>query len=154
MLSDCDGAVRIGIDPGKKGGFAVLIDGKVWKAEVWDDAEFVNTMRQVSQMRTVARAAVEKVGAVKGNGVTSMFSFGKSAGFIEGVLATLDIPYQLISPQKWKAEFGLNSDKQKSIEVCHKLFPDVDLLATPRCKKPSDGKAESILIGCFAYRHF
>ena len=146
--------VRIGIDPGKKGGFAVLIDGKVWKAEVWDDVEFVDTMRQVSQMRTVARAAVEKVGARPGQGVSSMFSFGKSAGFIEGVLAAFDIPYQLVPPQKWKSEFGLNSDKQKSIEVCHKLFPDVDLLATPRCKKPSDGKAESILIGCFAYRHF
>lgn len=146
--------VRIGIDPGKKGGFAVLIDGKVWKAEVWDDAEFVDTMRQVSQMRTVARAAVEKVGAMPGQGLVSTFSFGKSAGFIEGTLMALDIPYQLVSPQKWKAEFGLNSDKQKSIEVCRKLFPDVDLLATPRCKKPSDGKAESILIGCFAYRHF
>lgn len=146
--------VRIGIDPGKKGGYAVLIDGKVWKAEVWDDAEFVDTMRQVSQMRTVARAAVEKVGAMPGQGLVSTFSFGKSAGFIEGTLMALDIPYQLVSPQKWKAEFGLNSDKQKSIEVCHKLFPDVDLLATPRCKKPSDGKAESILIGCFAYRHF
>lgn len=148
------GFVTIGVDPGKKGGFAVLIDGKVWKAEVWDDAEFVDTMRQVSQMRTVARAAVEKVGAMPGQGLVSTFSFGKSAGFIEGTLAAFDIPYQLISPQKWKAEFGLNSDKQKSIEVCHKLFPDVDLLATPRCKKPSDGKAESILIGCFAYRHF
>ena len=146
--------VRIGIDPGKKGGYAVLIDGKVWKAEVWDDAEFVDTMRQVSQMRTVARAAVEKVGAMPGQGLVSTFSFGKSAGFIEGTLMALDIPYQLVSPQKWKAEFGLNSDKQKSIEVCRKLFPDVDLLATPRCKKPSDGKAESILIGCFAYRHF
>jgi len=146
--------VRIGIDPGKKGGYAVLIDGKVWKAEIWDDAEFVDTMRQVSQMRTEARAAVEKVGSMPKQGLVSTFSFGKSAGFIEGTLMALDIPYQLVSPQKWKAEFGLNSDKQKSIEVCHKLFPDVDLLATPRCKKPSDGKAESILIGCFAYRHF
>lgn len=146
--------VRIGIDPGKKGGYAVLIDGKVWKAEVWDDAEFVDTMRQVSQMRTVARAAVEKVGAVKGNGVTSMFSFGKSAGYIEGVLRAFDIPYQLVSPQRWKSEFGLNSDKEKSIIVCKRLFPDVNLLPTPRCRKESDGVAESILIGCFAYRHF
>lgn len=146
--------VRIGIDPGKKGGFAVLIDGKVWKAEVWDDAEFVDTMRQVSQMRTVARAAVEKVGAVKGNGVTSMFSFGKSAGFIEGVLAAFDIPYQLVPPQKWKSEFGLNSDKEKSIVVCKRLYPGINLLPTERCRKESDGIAESVLICTFAYRHF
>lgn len=146
--------VRIGIDPGKKGGFAVLIDGKVWKAEVWDDAEFVDTMRQVSQMNTMARAAVEKVGARPGQGTVSMFNFGKSCGFIEGTLMALDIPYQLVSPQKWKAEFGLSSDKQKSIEVCQKLFPDVDLLATSRCKKPSDGKAEAILLCEYARRKF
>ena len=146
--------VRIGIDPGKKGGFAVLIDGKVWVAKAWDDDEFVDTMRQVSQMRTVARAAVEKVGAMPGQGLVSTFSFGKSAGFIEGTRAAFDIPYQLISPQKWKAEFGLNSDKEKSIIVCKRLFPDVNLLPTPRCRKESDGVAESILIGCFAYRHF
>lgn len=146
--------VRIGIDPGKKGGYAVLIDGKVWVAKAWDDDEFVDCMRQVSQMRTVARAAVEKVGARPGQGVSSMFSFGKSAGFIEGTLTALDIPYQLVPPQKWKSEFGLNSDKEKSIVVCKRLFPDVNLLPTPRCRKESDGVAESILIGCFAYRHF
>lgn len=146
--------VRIGIDPGKKGGYAVLIDGKVWVAKAWDDNEFVDCMRQVSQMNTMARAAVEKVGAVHGNGVTSMFSFGKSAGFIEGALRAFDIPYQLVSPQRWKNEFGLNSDKEKSIIVCKRLFPEVNLLPTPRCRKESDGIAESLLIGCFAYRHF
>lgn len=152
MLSDCDGAVRIGIDPGKKGGFAVLIDGKVWKAEVWDDAEFVDTMRQVSQMRTVARAAVEKVGAVHGNGLVSTFSFGKSAGFIEGVLSAFDIPYQLVPPSVWKKEFSLTSDKALSIKVCKRLFPDVNLLPTERCRKESDGLGESILLAEFARR--
>lgn len=144
--------VRIGIDPGKKGGYAVLIDGKVWKAEVWDDAEFVDTMRQVSQMRTVARAAVEKVGAVKGNGVTSMFSFGKSAGFIEGVLRAFDIPYQLVPPTVWKKEFSLSSDKALSIEVCKRLFPEINLFPTERCRKESDGISESALLAEFARR--
>ena len=152
MLSDCDGAVRIGIDPGKKGGFAVLIDGKVWKAEAWNDAEFVDTMRQVSQMRTVARAAVEKVGAVHGNGLVSTFSFGKSAGFIEGVLSAFDIPYQLVPPSVWKKEFSLTSDKALSIKVCKRLFPDVSLLPTERCRKDSDGIGESVLLAEFARR--
>lgn len=151
-MSETMCSVRIGIDPGKKGGYAVLIDGKVWKAEVWDDAEFVDTMRQVSQMRTVARAAVEKVGAVRGNGVTSMFSFGKSAGYIEGVLAAFDIPYQLIPPSVWKREFSLSSDKALSIKVCKRLFPDVNLLPTERCRKESDGVGESVLLAEYARR--
>lgn len=146
--------VRIGIDPGKKGGYAVLIDGKCWVAKAWDDDEFVDCMRQVSQMNTMARAAVEKVGARPGQGVSSMFSFGKSAGFIEGVLAAFDIPYQLVPPQKWKSEFGLNSDKEKSIVVCKRLYPGINLLPTERCRKESDGIAESVLICTFALRHF
>ena len=148
------GEVSIGVDPGKKGGFAILIDGKCHSAKAWDDGEFVKAMKEVSEMGLTVRAAVEKVGARPGQGVTSMFSFGKNAGFIEGTLMALDIPYQLVSPQKWKAEFGLSSDKQKSIEVCQKLFPDVDLLATSRCKKPSDGKAEAILLCEYARRKF
>ena len=87
-----------------------------------------------------------------GQGVTSMFSFGKSAGFIEGVLQALRIPYQLIPPQKWKKEFGLNSSKQKSIDVCKKLFPNVSLRRTERCTTDHDGMAESLLMAEYARR--
>jgi len=144
--------VRIGIDPGKKGGYAVLIDGKCWVAKAWDDDEFVDCMRQVSQMNTMARAAVEKVGAMPGQGVTSMFSFGKSAGFIEGVLKAFDIPYQLVPPSVWKKEFSLTHDKSQSIATCKRLFPDVNLLPTERCRKESDGIGESCLLAEFARR--
>lgn len=81
-----------------------------------------------------------------GQGVTSMFHFGKSAGYIEGVLKTKGIPFDLISPQKWKKQYDLHSDKEKSIAVCKELFPDVNLLRTSRCKKESDGMAEALLI--------
>jgi crossover junction endodeoxyribonuclease RuvC len=86
-------------------------------------------------------------------GVASSFNFGKSAGFIEGVLCALGIPYQLITPQRWKKEFTLNSDKQKSIDVCERLFPNVDLLPTPRCKVKSDGMAEALLMAEYARRN-
>jgi crossover junction endodeoxyribonuclease RuvC len=87
-----------------------------------------------------------------GQGVTSMFSFGKSAGFIEGVLTALAIPYQLVPPQTWKKVFSLNASKLNSIEVCQKLFPDVDLMRTERCKKPHDGMAEALLMAEYARR--
>ena len=81
-----------------------------------------------------------------GQGVTSMFHFGKSAGYIEGVLAALRIPCQLIAPQKWKRYYGLHSDKAESIVLCQQKYPDINLLPTPRCRKPSDGMAEALLI--------
>ncbi len=147
--------IYIGVDPGKKGGYAV-IDGNDVEVYAWDDALFVDTMR-VCMGRGRSRnervfAAVEKVGAMPGQGTVSMFSFGQSFGFILGVLAALDISFQLVPPRKWKAEFSLTNDKGKSIETCKRLFPNVSLLPTERCRKDSDGMAESLLIAEYARR--
>ena len=87
-----------------------------------------------------------------GQGVVSMFNFGHNLGFIEGILQAHHISYQLVPPQTWKKEFSLSSEKNKSIEVCHKLFPGVNLLATERSRKPSDGMAEAILMAEYARR--
>lgn len=143
----------MGIDPGKSGGIAIYCpDDKNPDIMVkpYSDGELIRLAGLMSNCRCVC--CVEAVHALPKQGVTSTFSFGKSAGFIEGVLTTLKIPYQLISPQKWKKEFGLNSDKQASIEVCKKLFPHVNLLATDRCKKPHDGMAEALLMAEYAKR--
>jgi crossover junction endodeoxyribonuclease RuvC len=146
--------IYVGIDPGKAGGYAVIIDGGVL-AYPWDDAFFVDEMRDIAAMPNRKMAAVERVGAMPGQGVTSMFNFGKSAGYIEGVLSALGIPYQLIPPAKWKKEFSLiGKDKQASITTCHKLFPDLDLKRTERCRTDSDGKAEATLLAEYARRKF
>lgn len=149
--------IYIGVDPGKKGAYAV-IDGPNREVFAWDDMEFASFMSQYSDAARARRAhivaAVEKVGARPGQGVTSMFNFGKSAGFIEGVLTAVGIPFQLVTPQKWKADLGLDSDKAKSIAVCKQLFPGVNLLATPRCFRESDGMAEALLLALYAQRHF
>lgn len=81
-----------------------------------------------------------------------MFSFGQNYGFIQGLLKAYSIPFELVRPQKWKKEFSITADKNKSIAVCKRLFPDVSLLATPKCKKPSDGIAEALLLALYAKR--
>lgn len=144
--------IYIGVDPGAKGGYAYIVDDVV-KAFPWDDMSFALDMNCIKNYRTDwIIAAVEKVGARPGQGTVSMFNFGKNAGYIEGVLSALGIPYQLVSPRKWKAEFGLDGSKQKSIEVCRRLFPEIDLKRTERCRTDSDGKAEALLIAEWARR--
>jgi crossover junction endodeoxyribonuclease RuvC len=142
--------IYIGIDPGAKGGFSQIRTYPNGQIDVmsfaWDNDGFVDFMRDTPIDFEPVKCAVEKVGAMPGNGSVSMFNFGRSYGFILGVLAALNIPYQVVPPREWKKEFGLNSDKAKSIEVCHRLFPNVDLKRTERCKTDSDGKAESVLI--------
>ena len=148
--------IYIGIDPGAKGGYAVIENGYV-RAYPWDDALFVSDMNGAKSLAIQENkgivAAVEKVGAVHGNGIVSTFTFGKNAGYIEGVLSALGIPYQLVPPATWKREFSLiGKDKRASVATCHKLFPDVDLRRTEKCRTASDGKAEALLIAEWARR--
>lgn len=148
--------IYIGIDPGKNGGYAVIDEegeARVWP---WDDDRFVHDMVVISSPEKGhgLKACVERVGAMPGQGVSSTFSFGVSAGYIHGVLSALGIPYQLVVPRRWKSEFGLNSDKKKSIEVCRRLFPEVSLKRSGRCRVESDGMAESLLLAEYARRHF
>lgn len=150
--------IYIGIDPGKRGGYAI-IDEHAAHVFQWDDIKFVDSMKIVTMMYegdkpAKAIAAVEKVGAFSGQGVKSMFSFGHSLGFIEGVLSGLGIPYQLIPPVTWKRSFSLiGKDKKASIETCQKLFPELNLMATEKSRVPSDGMAESALLALYAKRN-
>lgn len=145
--------VYIGIDPGKSGGYAIIdTERDTVNAFAWDDHCFVNDMRFLYEHGAETRCCLEKVGAMPGQGVTSMFAFGRAAGFIEGVLTAFNISYQLVPPRVWKKTFSLDSDKQKSIETCQRLFPNVSLFRTERCKKPHDGIAESLLMAEYARR--
>ena len=145
----------IGIDPGKKGGIACIdTESGICYTEPYSDKALIDLCRDEGWNGNTdcIMCCLEKVGAMPGQGVVSMFSFGQSVGYIKGVLESFRIPYQEITPQKWKKEFGLSSDKAKSTEVCGKLFPSIDLLATPRCKKPHDGMAEALLMAEYARR--
>ena len=139
----------IGIDVGKKGGIAVISD-EVIVYPYSDDC--LKTDCEKVKCQDVF-CIVEKVGAMPGQGVTSMFNFGKSFGYILGVLEANKIPYQLVSPQIWKKEFNLlKKDKAESIKVCKRLYPAVSLLPTERCTKESDGMAEALLISTYGKR--
>ena len=141
----------IGIDPGKSGGIACIdTESGIRYTEPYSDKALIDLCIDSKYNEVIC--CLEKVGARPGQGVVSMFSFGQSVGYIKGVLESFRIPYQEITPQKWKREFGLNSEKAASAEVCRKLFPDVSLLASPKCKKPHDGMAEALLMAEYARR--
>ena len=143
----------IGIDPGKSGGIAYIDTEQGFSCtEPYSDMALIDLCADASKGGNEVVCCLEKVGAMPGQGVVSMFSFGQSVGYIKGVLESFKIPYQEITPQKWKREFGLTSDKAKSAEICGRLFPDVSLLATPRCRKPHDGMAEALLMAEYARR--
>lgn len=156
--------IYIGIDPGKQGGIAVIgyenkQNNNDRKIDVYpySNEQLISTLKDMAYFRNVLKegsvCCLEKVNAMPGQGVVSMFNFGQNFGFIQGVLKAYSIPYELVTPQKWKKEFSVTSDKNTSIEVCKRLFPNVNLKATPRCKKDHDGMAEALLMAEYARRH-
>lgn len=142
----------IGIDPGKSGALALLTEDGQCTVVPFQESAYTAILKAESGPSSVC--CLEKVGAMPGQGVVSMFNFGHNLGYIEGLLQAFDIPYQLVPPQTWKKEFCVTSDKNTSIEVCRKLFPHVCLLPTARSRKPSDGMAEAMLMAEYARRRF
>ena len=141
--------VYIGIDPGKKGGIAVITETVAYAVPFTRE----NLINHINAHKASAKCIVEKVGAMPGQGVVSMFTFGEGYGYIQGVLEVNKIPYELVPPQKWKKEFSITKDKNISIDVAKRLFPDVNLKATPRSKKDHDGMAEALLMAEYGKRH-
>lgn len=138
-----------GIDVGKNGGIALIEDG-VATAYPFSEEKLLEVASSI--ISKDCWGVVELVHAMPNQGVTSMFHFGENFGFIRGVLCANNLAYVKVSPQTWKKEFGLDSDKQKSIDKCKELYPKVNLFKTPRCKKEHDGMAEAVLMAEFARR--
>ena len=89
------------------------------------------------------KAIVEKVGAMPGQGVSSMFSFGRSVGIIEGVLAAKQIPVTFVTPQSWQKQSGAAKGKDGSRQRVMELFPrEAHLFARVK----DDGRADAVLI--------
>ena len=143
--------IAVGIDPGKKGAMAVIHEDGSVGVFPFDERRYIVYLGLIAG--NDVKCCIEDVHAIHGNGITSSFVFGKSYGWLLGMLDTLGIPYQAVSVQKWKKEYGLNSDKAKSIEVCHRLFPNVSLKRTERCKTDSSDFAEALLLAEYCRRH-
>jgi crossover junction endodeoxyribonuclease RuvC len=83
-----------------------------------------------------------------GQGVSSVFSFGRSAGIIEGVLAAFDIPTTLVTPQAWQKAMAVRDGKDGSRERAMQLFPASAELFQ---RKKDDGRSDAALIAKYGY---
>lgn len=143
--------IYIGIDPGKSGALAFIepehVDVSVY---TFDERAYAELLESASGYD--CRCCLERVGAMPKQGTVSMFHFGENFGFIQGLLTAFRIPYELVTPQKWKKEFQITGDKNSSLAVCKRLFPDVSLRKSDRCRKDHDGMAEALLMAEYARR--
>lgn len=147
--------IYIGIDPGLSGALAVIHnvnDTENIISEPFSETSYLDILKYVSKKSDTKVCCLEHVSAMPKQGVVSTFNFGSNFGWIQGVLQAYCIPYELVRPQKWKKEFGITADKNTSIEVCQRLFPELDLRRSEKSKKPDDGIAEALLMAEYAKR--
>lgn len=159
----------IGIDPGLTGAVA-LIDGDQYVA-VWDmpvvekthgKGKIVNAylladilleakLDYIDPTGELAVAVVEQVSAMPGQGVTSMFGFGHSAGVIDGVLGALGIRHAKVLPRTWKRSAGLvGREKDASRTKAIELYPEARHMLQ---RKKDCGRADAILIAQWGEVH-
>lgn len=147
----------IGVDPGASGAIAILEqDGKLVHVFDMPSVEIMSggkAKRRVSPEMLAAElrlyadqgavAYVEQVGAMPGQGVSSMFAFGQAFGIVLGVMAGLAIPTQTVTPAKWKKDLKLNGGKDASRAKAAQIWP---AHAGEFKRVKDDGKAEAGLI--------
>ena len=128
--------IKIGIDPGLSGAVVVLEDDlptewyrmptmKTGAANRVNAAALAAIIRRTIFDDEETRAYVELVSSMPGQGVASMFSFGHSAGVIQGVLGAYRMPVKMVTPQAWKKRAGLiGKDKEASRTLAIQMWPE------------------------------
>lgn len=151
----------LGVDPGLTGAFGIIdhesghvvqiIDLKAIKRGNRNDID----LRDLSWMFSayaadIELAVVEDVGAMTGReGVSSMFTFGRSMGIAVGIIAAYQIPIYFVIPSVWKGVLGLSRDKNLSRSKAAELFP---LSAADFSLKKHCDRAEAVLLAHFGKR--
>ena len=118
--------IKIGIDPGLSGAIVVLFYGtpvstmkmptmKMGSANRVNASALAAFIKGEMREKHKLHAYVELVSSMPGQGVASMFSFGHSAGVIQGVLGAFEIPVTMVTPSEWKKLAGLTGQDKLHI---------------------------------------
>lgn len=146
----------IGIDPGVKGGMALLTDlgGLVDTVsfEGFKAKELAAAFRiwRTMDPRNIV-CWIEKVGYIKGDGAQGSFTFGRVAGLLEGISLGNDVEPHYVYPVMWQSYMNCltGGNKQVSRRKAIEMFP------TYHAERPRGitlGIADAILIAEYGRR--
>ena len=149
--------IVMSIDPGLSGAIAVFIDdvlSAVIDTPTHELTRNNKTKRQISasafagifRLYKPSHVVVEKVTAMPGNGATSMFSFGRSFGLIEGIVGAFEIPATYVMPSVWTKGIGRGLGKDASRARACELYP---YYQESFARVKDDGRADAVLIGAW-----
>ena len=93
-----------------------------------------------------------KCGQMKSQGVVSTGTTMMNYGLLLGILAAIELPFDLVAPQTWKRAMlkDMGSDKDASRLRAIQLCPS---MAGELRRKKDHGRAEALLIATYGIRH-
>lgn len=129
---------RAAIDPGANGALVCINDNgefiekqrhagltHPWK----EQGQFLLRLKELNSI-----IVLEKVHAMPGQGVSSMFSFGQNYGGWLALLDYLSVPYVLVTPQAWQKKilgpFAKGQAKATAFTYITRRYPALELSKT------------------------
>ena len=139
----------VGIDPGAISGAWGMVDhhGKYWSCGdiPHEDGRIKARMFKAELVQAIDRQdaiiCVEDVHSWSGQGVASSFKFGRAVGAIDAIADVMFGVWHIVSPQRWKKAMGVTQNKNSSLELARKLWPNA-----PLARMKDHGRAEALLI--------
>ena len=118
--------IYVGCDPGKSGAIAVVSQDGLHI----DHVKLTETETDVWRFlydHSLGRAWLERVASRPGQGVSSVFKFGTSYGFLRGILTATQVRWEEVTPPVWQRVMKCRSggDKKITKAAAQRLFPDV-----------------------------
>ena len=154
----------IGIDPGLDGAVAIWQPGTFGlivldlptvevtrnekkKRELATRSFFLQLQSVIDPNMTETTVMIEQVGAMPGQGVSSVFSFGRTYGAIEGVVASLGLSMRRVPPQVWTKKMKVRDGKDGARAMAMELFPEK---AEWFARKKDHNRADAALLAYYA----
>lgn len=138
----------LGIDPGFSGAWGMIDHNGKYQScgDMLNNGKHILSRyvhAEISQAidRQDIQGVIESVHSMPGQGVSSSFKFGMAFGMAIAIMERINCPWMLVTPQKWKKELGLTSDKDLSLNMARELWPDA-----PLTRKMDNGRAEALLM--------
>lgn len=168
----------IGVDIGKTG-FVVSYDKtqQLWSSYPIPLIHNTVDIKSLSELFGVLSygyispvACIEDLHAIYGSSAKGTYEFGFVAGVVEALLSASNIAFTKVNPRVWQREMFVGvpmikkpsstgkteiTDTKAMAEIAAKrLFPDMDMRKTERCRKPDHNKIDALLLCEYARRHY
>jgi crossover junction endodeoxyribonuclease RuvC len=155
-----------GIDPGLSGALAIVRDSRLrsvhdMPAEPVGGSGKVKRRVAAAELAALLRAllcehddliaVVERVASMPQQGVASVFSLGDTAGCLRGVLQSVGLRFELVTPVAWKRALSVPAEKGGARTIALARWPNE---AGCFARAKDHNRAEAALIALYGWQRW